>query len=106
MTDTEKRRDTRFSLNRRVKILCPLTGRCYSGRTKDYSAGGALLVLDRPSKLSQGRRVRLGVDWTGRQGVIRSDAMPEAAIVRSLTLAGRPHLAVAFDQRQELAASA
>ena len=106
MTNTERRRDSRFSLQRRVKLMCTLTGRCYSGRTEDYSAGGAMLVLDGPSQLAQGQRIRLGVDWTGRQGVIKSDAMPQASVVRSLTLAGRRHLAVAFDQRQALAASA
>jgi len=106
MTSTDKRHDSRFPLQRRVKLMCPTTGRCYAGRTTDYSAGGAMLVMDGPSQLSPGEPVRMGIDWTGRQGVIKSEMMPKACIVRSMTLADKQHVAIAFDQRQLLAASA
>ncbi len=106
MTSTNKRRDSRFALQRRVKLLCPATGRCYAGRTSDYSAGGALLVMDGPSQLSPGEPVKVGLDWTGRQGLIKSEMMPKACIVRSMTHADKQHVAIAFEERQLLAASA
>ena len=106
MTDTERRRDYRFSLQRRVKLMCPNTGRCYAGQTEDYSAGGAKLTLDEPWHVTQGQRLRVGIDWTGRQGLLQSRTMPEATVVRTVALTGPQHLAVAFDKRQELAVSA
>lgn len=106
MTDTERRRDHRFSLQRRVKVMCPTTGRCYAGQTEDCSAGGARLTLDEPWQVTPGQRLRVGIDWSGRQGLLRSETMPEATVVRTVPLTGPQHLAVAFDQRQELAISA
>lgn len=104
MTDTEKRRDCRFSLKRRVKVMCPTTGRCWAGQTEDYSAGGVKLTIDEPWHMAPGQPLRVGIDWTGRQGLFHSNKMPRATVVRTVALAGRQHLAVAFDQRQELAA--
>ena len=106
MPNTDRRRDRRLPLERRVKLMCPLSGRCYAGRTRDYSAGGALLTLDGRWRLGPGQQVRVGIDWTGRQGLIRSDSMPAASVVRAASLDGREHLAIAFEQRQESAAAA
>ena len=106
MPNIDRRRDRRLPLERRMKLMCPLTGRYYAGRTRDYSAGGVLLALDGTWRLGPGQQVRVGIDWTGREGLIKSDTMPVASVVRAASLDGREHLAVAFEQRQEQAAAA
>ena len=106
MTNTERRRDHRVPLERRVKLMCPITGRCYGGQTRDFAAGGVCVELDGRGQLAPGTRVRIGIDWTGRQGLLRAESMPQASIVRSAAFDGRSHLGLAFEQRQELAASA
>jgi len=86
--------------------MCPATGRCWAGNTEDYSAGGTKLSLDEPLHLAPGQLLKVGIDWTGRQGLLRSEMMPKATVVRTVAMDGQEHVAVAFDQRQELAASA
>lgn len=103
MPHTDRRRDDRVPLQRRVKLICPLTGRCHGGQTRNYSAGGTLVALDTPWTLAPGQRVRIGIDWAGRQGLIRSEQMPQASVIRAVASPGSGHLALAFDQRQELA---
>ena len=106
MMHTNRRHDRRVPLDRRVKLMCPITGRCYGGQTQNYSAGGALVALDGPWQPAPGQHVRVGIDWTGRQGLIRSETMPKASVVRASALEGCRHLAIAFDQRQEPVAAA
>jgi hypothetical protein len=109
-TDAERRLDTRLPLQRRVKLVCTQTGRCVAGETCDYSSGGALVQLDpgaaAMAQWQPGRDVRVGIDWTGRQSMFIADLLPTARVVRSADCAGRRRIALAFVQRQPLAASA
>jgi hypothetical protein len=101
----ERRRDARLALQRPVKIQCAQTGRYLAGRTRDLSAGGALLEVDHPSLLVAGQRLRVGVGWTSQQMLLRQDDLAQATVVRSLALGATQTVAVCFDQRQQLAAA-
>jgi len=109
MTNNERRQDARLPLQRRVKLVCQSSGRCLSGSTHDVSASGCLIDLDETSSLSSliaGAPVRVGIDWTGRQGILQTELMPPAQVVRMLGIDGRRHVAISYAQRQELAATA
>jgi nitrous oxidase accessory protein NosD len=106
MTRTDRRREGRFALDRPVKVQCLETGRYLAGRTINVSPGGALVEVAHPSLLVPGQRVKLGVSWVRQQAVLAARDMAEATVVRSLGLGPRQSVAVCFDQRQELAATA
>lgn len=101
----ERRAHARLPLSRRVKVVCAETGRCYGGATRDVAAGGVCVRLDRPAAIAAGTRVRIAVDWTGSQGVVTADLMPEATVVRHLSLDGAT-FGLHYDRAQPLAATA
>jgi c-di-GMP-binding flagellar brake protein YcgR len=101
---TERRRDPRISLSRSVKLRCDQTGARYlAGLTRDISAGGALLQLDYPSRLTTGQRVQIGVVRYPQQPLLRHQELMEAVIVRSFGHGVTQHVAVAFKNKQALA---
>ncbi len=106
MQHPDRRQDPRFALIRPVKLQCHGSGRYYGGQTYNYSASGALLVVDAPPRLLAGQRVRLGIAWNPQDTLLRSDQLVEAAIVRNLTVDGRQHIAVQFELRVPLRATA
>ena len=105
-TGSDRRRDTRLPLDRPVKVQCLHTGRYLAGHTRNLSAGGALVGIEQPSLMIPGQRVKIGVAHTKQDVVLSHEGMAEATVVRSMGHRGRQTVAVMFDQRQELAASA
>jgi hypothetical protein len=103
---SERRRDARLPLDRPVKVQCLHTGRYLAGHTRNLSAGGALLEIEHPSLMIPGQRVKIGVAQTKQDVILQADQMAEATVVRSMGHRGRQTVAIMFDQRQELAASA
>lgn len=62
------------------KVIAPGWARYARARTRDLSEGGALLVIDgRGGRLSPGQRLRVAI---GGPGVVRSDQLREASVVR------------------------
>lgn len=102
MSSSERRRDTRISMDRPVKVQCVMTGRYLPGVTCNVSATGAMLQLNHASLLVQGQRLRVGFAWNDHQAIIQNAQMTDAVVVRSLGIGGRQHVALCFDQRQEL----
>lgn len=102
----ERRRDARLAVERPIKLQCAQTGRYLSGRTSNLSASGALLEVDHPSLLVPGQRLRLGIAWDNQRAILESPALAQATVIRSSARGATQHVAVRFDQRQELAASA
>ena len=108
MDNHERRCFARLPLERRVKVMCPETGRCLGGITRNYSSGGCLVELDASafvSRLKAGMQIRVGIDWTGHQGLLQAAQMPQASVIRTIGLTDRPQLALAFAHIQELAAT-
>lgn len=102
----DRRQDPRAPVERPVKLRCRETGRYYSGRTTNLSAGGARLIVAHPSLLVNGQRVEIGIAWTSRDVVLSAGQLVGAAVVRSVGLGGSQQVALRFDARQPLAASA
>jgi len=106
MVSSDRRQSPRFPLARPVKLRCMISGRYYGGHTRDVSSSGVMTQLDTPSLLVPGQRVAVGIAEYERQPIIAADTMVEATVVRSLGLDGLQRVALQFDQRQQLAASA
>ena len=105
-TPHERRHDARLPLTRPAKVQCLTTGRYLAGRTRNLSAGGALLEIDHPSLLVPGQRLRVGVARTKQDVVLAAEEMTPATVVRSAGLRGTQTVAVQFDRRQQLALTA
>lgn len=107
-TSSERRREPRLSVNRPVKLQCAMTGRYMQGHVRNVSATGVLVEINHPSMLVQGQQMRLGIAWNDQTVLLQQKYMAPAVVVRSLGLGGRQHVAMAFEQRQQvnLAASA
>ena len=105
-TTSDRRHDARLELSRPVKVKCLLTGRYLPGRSRNLSAGGALLEIDHPSLLVPGQRVMIGVAHTRQDVILAAEDMTPATVVRSAGLQGTQTVAIQFDQRQELALTA
>jgi hypothetical protein len=104
MAESDRRRDPRFPLQRRVKLMCTGSGRCFGGTTTNCSAGGALVELDGSPGPLPGEAIRVGIDWTGGQGLMRAELMPDASVVRSMPRDGHDLVAIVFAQPQHQAA--
>ncbi len=102
----DRRRAARTQAALPVKLQCVGTGKYAGGHTRNLSASGVLVEVDRPSLLAVGQLVRLGIAWTPRQTVIRSSDMTEGTVIRSLGLGRRNHVAIRFQQSVDLAATA
>ena len=105
-THAERRQDARSEVEKPVKIRCLRSGRYLSGRTRNLSAGGALIEISDPHRFAPGQRIKLGIAWNRRQTVLDSHALIDSVIIRNLALGGLHQIALRFEHRQELAASA
>jgi len=103
---TERRIDARVALERPVKVQCAVTGRYVSGQTDNLSRSGALVAVESPSLFVPGQRLKVGIAWQRGQVVLDSREMADATVVRSFALGTHQHVALRFDRRQELAATA
>ena len=106
MIRQERRHAVRFQLDRPAKVRCDHTGKYFPARTRDLSATGALLEVDRTSLFVPGQRLNVGVAWTKQQALLHENDMGPATVVRSLGQGSTQHVAVHFDKPQELAATA
>ncbi len=80
-----------------------MTGRFLAGRTRDVSAGGAMLLLDHPSLLVPGQRLEVGIAQSLRQAIMPRQTMVPATVVRAAGMLGRQTVALVFDRVQEMA---
>lgn len=90
-------------LTRPVKVQCLITGRYVAGNTENVSAGGALLVVNHPSVMVPGQRVRVGIADHPRAALLTQESFSDATVIRSLGMGGSQRLAIQFDQPQALA---
>lgn len=102
MQNHERRQDARFRLDHPVKIQCEMTGRYLAARTHDISATGMLMEINNASLLVQGQRLRVGIAWNEQAAVLESSKMIPAVVVRSLGINGRQHVALHFEDRQDI----
>lgn len=102
----DRRREARLPIERPVKLQCQVTGKYVAGRTSNLSDGGMLIVIDNPSLLVPGQRIKIGVQQTRQDVVLKAGQMTPATVVRSMGIGGRQTVAVQFDQRQRLSRSA
>ena len=102
----ERRRDTRVQVTRPVKIRCADTGKYYVGTTRNVSASGAMVQVDQRLPWTVGQEVSLALAWTTRQVVLSAANMAPGKVVRGPKLDRSDHVAIEFQQTQELAFSA
>lgn len=104
----DRRQFPRADLNRPCKIFLPAAARFLAGRTRNLSAGGALVEIDGPRDLKPGDTLELGIAWSNR-ALLPADALIEAKVVRhvaSLILPDgttRRTIGVRFDHTSALA---
>lgn len=80
----ERRTSQRLDLARPCKMYVPRIGKYVAGSTWNFSAGGALLQIDRPTPIEPGDRLFVGVAVKRRQPIFCSTEMLEAGVVRVL----------------------
>jgi len=83
-------------MDRPVKLRLPGGGRYWSGRSRNLSAGGALIDVDHPARLQVGEVVQVAIPHHDREAVISSDRLFEARVVRNLGHGGVQQLALCF----------
>jgi len=93
----ERREQDRLSLSRPVKIFDPKANRYIPGCTTNVSQSGALLNIPQPLLIKPGDTVYVGIALKRREGLLLSNEMIEAQVVRCLaTEDDQTHLAVRF----------
>ena len=101
--DHDRRHDQRISLVRPCKVYEPRSGRYVPGSTCNVSSTGMLLRVFRPLSVEPGDRVYIGVSQRRQQGVMRSDEMIEATVVRKEVSGGtEATVAVRIDDAGQL----
>ena len=96
MTPRDRRLYPRVGIERPVKLQCAQTGRYLAARTRDFSAGGAMVDLDRRASFVPGQRVRVGIASDANAAMIAASDMVEALVVRTALALGSPGIAVQF----------
>jgi len=81
--DHERRRGARLAVSRPCKVFEPRSGKYRAGMTRNISAGGMLLRLDRTVHLEPGDRLFIAVARRRVHGLLRSCDMLEATVVRA-----------------------
>ena len=95
-----RRADVRQTVHRPVKLRPPSTvGRYLAGRTRNISAGGALIELNRPASLNRGDTVRLAIADHDDVPLLTADGMIAATVLRR-DPAQPARIAVRFAERQ------
>lgn len=104
MRDLERRCHPRLPTVRPVKLRSDATGLRYlPGRTRNLSAGGALIELDRAAPFQAGQHVHLALAQHPSQPIFYAQDLLDAVVVRSLRHGSTCHLAVRFVQPQPMA---
>lgn len=104
----ERRIFPRFDISRPCKVYHAASGRFLAGRTRNLSAGGALVEVDTPRDFAPGDSIELAIAWT-RRAVLPADALVEAKVVRQIASLVLPDgtvrrtLGVAFAQAEPIA---
>ncbi len=104
----ERRVFPRFDISRPCKVYHPASGRFIAGRTRNLSAGGALVEIDTPRDFTPGDTLELAIAWT-RRAVLPADALVEAKVVRTVASLALPDgtvrriLGIAFAQAEPIA---
>lgn len=105
-TTKERRLYARQNVIRPCTVFRRRTQRFVAARTRDISAGGALVEVDSARPLVEGETIDVGVAWTASP-VIAESSLVEAKVVRVIEqLPGRQTVAVRFDLADVLAAVA
>jgi len=96
MTPRDRRLYPRVDAERPVKVQCVDTGRYLAARTRNFSAGGAMVDLDRRASFVPGQRVRVGIAAAPDAAMMADSQLVEAIVVRTAPALGAPGLAVQF----------
>ena len=100
----ERRRDTRYMLDRPIKLQCDQVGTRYlPGQTVNISAGGTMLEIDYPQHMHVGQEVRVAIANTPQQALLESGDFVTGTIIRCLGCNATQHLAIQFHKPQYLA---
>jgi len=97
-TPRNRRRHTRYSIEKACKVYHPASRRYSGGQTVNVSDGGAMVLVDGWRPLSAGEELDVVIAWTAKP-VLPADSMLRGRVVRStLDDAGRQVVAVEFDE--------
>lgn len=106
VANTERRREPRLAMNCAVKLFDPAARRYAAGITRNVSAGGALIELQRPISIPTGEAVGVVIDYTNRVGAVNQGDFSAATIARREFGAGQRLVAVRFVCPQQTSAAA
>jgi len=106
MTPRDRRLYPRNPIQRPVKLQCAQTGRYLAAQTRDVSAGGAMVHLDRRASFVPGQRVRVGIATDPNAAMISASDLVEAIVVRTAPAPGSPGIAVQFIRPVAVASAA
>lgn len=105
-TTTERRLHARQNVTRPCTLFRRRTQRFVAARTRDVSAGGALLEIEAARPLVEGETLDVGIAWTSSP-LLSESCLVEAKIVRVVQRDDTHQLvAVRFDRADILAAVA
>lgn len=96
---TDRRAYPRTLCHRPVKLQTGAGGRYFAGRTRDLSAGGALIQLTSPARVIAGDHLRIGFA-ADNQPLVASTDLVSAVVVRAFDADSGRYLAVSFSQSQ------
>lgn len=99
----DRRRHTRWALDRACRVRRTSTVTFEPGRTHDISPGGACVIVNGANRFAVGDRVQLAVAWTGESTLSR-DGLIAGQIVRITDIEGGQRLAVRFEHDVSLSA--
>ncbi len=88
MVDLDRRAHQWLRVARPCKLSVPKTRRYLPGSTRNVSAGGALLRVVAHPAVATGDRLWVGIALTRRQGILLSNQMLKATVVRLARAAG------------------
>ena len=100
MVDMNRRAHQRLRVARPCKLYVPKTRRYLPGSTRNVSAGGALLRVAAHPAVAAGDRLWVGIALKRSQGILMSNQMLKATVVRLAHAAGGVMvLALSFGDR-------
>ncbi|MCC5829718.1 MAG: PilZ domain-containing protein [Phycisphaeraceae bacterium] len=97
MSQRERRRFPRHEISGGVKIQCQMTGRYFAGQSRNLSEGGMLIEVDHPSLMISGQRLRVSRVAEADRGLLSSDNLLWATVVRSAPNGRGQMVALCFD---------
>jgi hypothetical protein len=85
--EADRRAYPRLSAHWPCKVYNPISGRYIPGETMDVSENGAQIMLAWDTNLGPGQTLSIGIARKRRQGIIRTDTMFDATVVRVTPIA-------------------